>query len=549
MKVGDVLNVVYEICVIGSGPAGIIFALEYTRLNPDHKVLLIEYGSNNATFENGLDDSIQIEHPEYHHDPYECTNKGLGGTSKTWGGRCVMWDAVDFIDRPILNGECTWNIDLFEEIKSYTSIAASYFECGKSIFNLHELNGLQKERIAENFQEGIVTDSALERWSMPTRFGQRYAKDIDNRLNITLLDGVEARDFSLPDEQGKVKFLSIREVSTKRNYQINANRFIIAAGGHESTRILLRNSQLFNNLPKVPAALGKYYQGHLSGKIASVRFNGNPNKTDYGFIMDDDIYVRRRFQFSNDFLIQNNLLNGAIWLDNPLYHDPKHKSGVMSFMYLAMIMPFIGKKLAPPAIANTITKGGKYKVKKHIWNVISNIPGSLTKPAGIFYKRYLRKRKLPGVFLFNPENYYALHFHSEQTPDASNFMKLAADGETLEIHYAPKQADIDSIIKLHEVLDEWLRKCGCGELEFWYTRDKLAEAIRVMSKDGIHQSGTTRIADSPEKGVVDKELKLWGCENVYVCSSSVFPTSGQANSTFLLGAFAVRLAKHITENF
>ena len=32
------------------------------------------------------------------------------------------------------------------------------------------------------------------------------------------------------------------------------------------------------------SALGKYYQGHVSGKIASVRFYGDPAKTDYGFL-------------------------------------------------------------------------------------------------------------------------------------------------------------------------------------------------------------------------------------------------------------------------
>jgi choline dehydrogenase-like flavoprotein len=53
------------------------------------------------------------------------------------------------------------------------------------------------------------------------------------------------------------------------------------------------------------------------------------------------------------------------------------------------------------------------------------------------------------------------------------------------------------------------------------------------------------MADTPENGVVDANLKLWGTNNIYVCSSSVFPTSGQANPTFLLGVFAVRLAAHL----
>ena len=107
---------VVDLCVVGSGPAGIIMALEYARENPDKKVLLAEYGAQQGTGQNQLDDSIKNHNPANHHDPYECTNKGLGGTSATWGGRCVMYDEVDFSDRPILQGECTWGGDSLDAV-------------------------------------------------------------------------------------------------------------------------------------------------------------------------------------------------------------------------------------------------------------------------------------------------------------------------------------------------------------------------------------------------------------------------------------------------
>jgi choline dehydrogenase-like flavoprotein len=149
------------------------------------------------------------------------------------------------------------------------------------------------------------------------------------------------------------------------------------------------------------------------------------------------------------------------------------------------------------------------------------------------------------VFLRNSGNIYALHFHAEQVPVAENRMELAEDGDTLAIHYKYTDSDVDSIIRTHELLDKWLRQCRCGELTYWFPKSELPAAIREMSIDGIHQVGTTRIAASADDGVVDKNLKVWGTSNLYVCSSSVFPTSGQANPTFLLGTFAVRLAHHL----
>jgi hypothetical protein len=532
-----------DFCVIGGGPAGIILALELSRLNPDKKILLIEFGTKQK---NSLDDSIEIRNLLNHHPPYECTNKGLGGTSATWGGRCVMYDEVDFIDRPIINGNCTWNVDLFKEMDQYLSQAAAYFECGDAVFNLNATEN-KNRRIAEGFIEGDVTDSVVERWSMPTRFGRRYAGELKNANNLTVLDGYEARNFSAPDSEGKIKSLFIRDTDSGKVMEVVSSDFILAMGAQETTRMLLRNPHLFTNIGKPPNALGKYYQGHLSGKIASVKFDGNPDKTDFGFSRDaDGVYLRRRFQFTTDFLVKNNLLNTAIWLDNPLYHNPKHKSGAMSFMYMAMITPVIGKKLAPPAIAQSITKGKVEGLHKHLFNIIKDLPGSLIKPISIFYRRYCLNRKLPGVFLYSPHNRYALHFHAEQIPVETNKMELAADGETLVIHYSLTDADVASVIQLHQKLDEWLRKTGSGKLEYWYSEEELPEAIKKMSRDGIHQSGTTRIAATANEGVVDSNLKVFGTDNIYICSSSLFPTSGQANPTFFLGAFAVRLANHLT---
>jgi choline dehydrogenase-like flavoprotein len=540
----------YDLCIVGSGPAGIILALEYTSLNPNKKVLLVEYGPKQKMACNQLDNSIQNNNKVNHHEPYECTNKGLGGTSATWGGRCVMYDEVDFIDRQIVNGGCTWDLSLYKECLSYLTQTASYFECGKPEFDLRQDKKYKNIRIADGFKEGIVTDSRLERYSMPTRFGNRYGKELEKCNNLTVLQGFEARDFIKQEKNGKVSSLIIREVNTDKLNEVKSEIFILAAGTQETTRILLRNMQLFEKVGGTPSSLGKYYQSHLSGKIASVKFNHSPKKTDYSFLRDDEgIYVRRRFQFSTKFLVENNLLNTAIWLDNPLYFDPKHRSGAMSFMYLAMLMPFLGKILAPPAIAHSITKGKAQGIPNHLWNIFKDLPGSIIKPAFIFFRRYCLKRKLPGVFLYSPKNKYALHFHCEQIPDERNSMSLGQDGETLVIDYSLTENDINSVIKVHDELDKYLRETGCGSLEYWYPRSELGEAIKNMSKDGIHQSGTTRIADSPKKGVVDKNLKVWGTENVFVCSSSVFPTSSQANPTFYLGVFAVRLANHLTSMY
>jgi choline dehydrogenase-like flavoprotein len=391
-----------------------------------------------------------------------------------------------------------------------------------------------------------VTDDVLERWSLPTRFGIRYGREIATRPNVTLAEGLEARELGEPDGGGRVRELAARDTRTGAPVRVRAGRFVLAAGGQETTRLLLRSPGMFRARGGMPDALGRYYQSHVSGKIATVRFRGDPRKTDFFFSRDGDgTYSRRRFQLARETIVRENLLNAAVWLDNPLYHDPAHGNGAMSFMYLAMVTPWLGARLAPPALAKAFTKGRANEVGAHLRNVLAGLPGSLAKPAEIFVRRYCLRRKLPGIFLHNPRNEYALHFHAEQVPDRENRMTLGADGETLEIRYRLRDEDVASVLRTHEILDGWLRRCGCGELAYWHPAEERAEAIRRMSCDGIHQNGTTRIAATAARGVVDADLKVWGTENVYVCSSSAFPTSGQANPTFFTGVCAVRLARRL----
>jgi choline dehydrogenase-like flavoprotein len=61
-----------------------------------------------------------------------------------------------------------------------------------------------------------------------------------------------------------------------------------------------------------------------------------------------------------------------------------------------------------------------------------------------------------------------------------------------------------------------------------------------------HQMGTTRMSNSPKDGVVDRDLKVHGMQNIYIAGSSVFPTGGGANPTLTLVMLAERLGTHLS---
>ena len=45
--------------------------------------------------------------------------------------------------------------------------------------------------------------------------------------------------------------------------------------------------------------------------------------------------------------------------------------------------------------------------------------------------------------------------------------------------------------------------------------------------------------------IVDKNLKIKGLNNIYCCSSAIFPTSGSANPTLIICGLAERLSKFL----
>ena len=65
--------------------------------------------------------------------------------------------------------------------------------------------------------------------------------------------------------------------------------------------------------------------------------------------------------------------------------------------------------------------------------------------------------------------------------------------------------------------------------------------ILNQSKDGRHQIGTTRMGETQQTGVVDKDCRVFGVPNLHVAGTSIFCSSGHANPTLTAVALAMRL--------
>lgn len=541
-------NKIWDYCIVGAGPAGITLALELDCLHANANILLVESGGlkKNAASQALSDlNSSTMNHASMNN----AVSRQVGGTSNIWGGRCVPLDEFDFIQRAYLD-HANWPIS-YKDLSIYYEKACAFLRCGSNEFDAKNIASLQKSSIIPNWKDGDVLSSTLERWSLPTNFRKVYLDDLKNSQQITLVTNLTCVNLSYNLNEKTVSKAVFKDKHLNI-YKITSQYFILAGGGLESTRLLMSsNKNNYYSAGDFSGLLGKFYQGHISGKIANIRFTTDPEKTIYSFEKDENsIYVRRRFTVSKEKLLSSQMLNFAAWLDNPAISEPSHKNGILSFAYIMLKLPVIGNLLAVPAIRNKIIKN-KGSVVLHIRNILFSIVDTVNFAMRFFVFRFLAKRKIPGFFTKSLANQYSLHYHAEHAPSLSSFVNLSDNMDKLgvykldvNLHYS--DLDVDSVIKGHDLIDKWLRKNNYGKLI--YHCNDLNKSIYEQASDGYHQIGTTRMSDNLKEGVVDSNCKVFGLKNLFICSSSVFPTSGQANPTFSIVALAIRVANFLSNH-
>jgi GMC oxidoreductase/pyridine nucleotide-disulfide oxidoreductase len=543
-----------RLVVVGAGPAGIVSALEASRRGVD--VIVIETGNRRPRSDYQQLSIAHRQQPDVH-APVELTvSRQIGGTSAIWGGRCVPYDRVDFIERDIAP-ESAWPLS-YQDVENYFGSACAWMLCGRPVFDVRELTHLPREMVP-GAEDGVVSTSSLERWSLPTDFGKVYYDELRNAVSLRVITDATCVRINLDDSQERVADIECRTLSG-RSFSVMADDTVIATGGLESTRLLMCSpGRGGRSIGDHSGHLGRWYMAHLEGVIADLVLTTPPDSTVYQYERDiDGSYVRRRFTFADSYQIEHNLPNIAGWIANPELADASHGDPHLSLTYLALISP-LGNLLAPPAqrlsLTGTKVPGTPYgmahrsPVRAHVRNLLRHPVETVRFTFDFGVKRVFAKgRKPPGFFVASPANRYPFQYHAEHLPHFESQVRLTNDVDEvgmpkLDIDIVFTDDDINGVIAAHRHWDEYLRATGVGRLE--YLSDDLSAAVRARTGGGFHQVGTTRMSKAPEDGVVNENLGVHGVPNLHVVSSSVFVTSGQANSTFMVVVFATRLIDHL----
>jgi choline dehydrogenase-like flavoprotein len=541
-----------DVCVIGGGAAGITAALELGGAGV--QVILLEAGGKK--WDARCQDLYKgtILNPSMHAPLDEYRHRRLGGTTTVWGGRCIPFDKIDFEPRNYVPYS-GWPITQ-KDLEPYYRRAQRYCDCGDYAYDVHEAVPDAPPDMIPGFTDGDVSTSVLERFSLPTNFGKAYFGQLKRASNIKVLINANCLAIHVTKDGKRVTSMEVSSLR-KNRFHVKAKAIVLAAGGLEVARLLFVSNQTHKEgIGNQSGWLGRGYMSHLSGSICEIKVSGNPDRVVVGYEQDrQGVYCRRRFYISDKAQRQHQVLNLAAMIDHPPMHEPSHRNGVLSLVFFAKNLRAIQRKISPE-YSKFLTMGDTARSVNwaHMRNVLRGIPEIAAFFPGFSYKRFVRRRKIPSLVLRSRANTYSIHYHAEQAPNPESRVFLSDERDMfglprLVVDYRISDIDLESIYRAHVLIDRQLRKQGCGYLTLdKETQQDMVADIREQVGVGSHHIGTTRMSQEPSQGVVDSDCRVHGVSNLFIASSSVFPTSSQANPTLTIVAFAVRVASYLTEN-
>jgi choline dehydrogenase-like flavoprotein len=115
------------------------------------------------------------------------------------------------------------------------------------------------------------------------------------------------------------------------------------------------------------------------------------------------------------------------------------------------------------------------------------------------------------------------------------------------VRYDLHSADVERFRKGLARLEQLFEAAGAREVFLPLPPGRRPERAKAtdLKLVGFHPLGTARADASPERGVVDADLKLHDVDGVYVADGSVVPSSLGVNPQLTIMALATRLALHL----
>lgn len=486
-----------DICIVGSGAAGISMALEW--IGSSKKVILLEGG--------GLNVEAQLQalyHGESLDRPYyplrSVALHYFGGTTGHWAGYCSPFDPIDFEKRDWVP-HSGWPFGR-AHLDPFYARANQLLELGPYEYDAAYWEG-QDPEVRRLPLDGRTFYPKMWQFSPPTRMGNVYRSQIVNAPNVHLYTYANVMEIVPNDGISAIDGLRVKTIDGKE-HRVRAKNYVLACGSIHNARLLLAsNRRATAGIGNGNDLVGRFFMEHFEIIAAQIMFAAPQPFKLYTLPATGKVRTRAELALAGDVQRQHRILNGtAAFYGGPL--TGKEQSRFAWF--------------SADAEANVREKEAQ-------------------RPAA--------SRPL------EPMTVYRLFTRQEQAPNPASRIELGAEKDELgmpraNLRWRFTRLDKRSIRTFYELLGREMGRAGLGRVQLMdWLLDGDDDAWPNHLSGGWHHMGTARMHEDPKQGVVDANCKVHGLANLFVAGGAVYPTGGAVNPTLTVVAMALRLSDHL----
>ena len=334
--------------------------------------------------------------------------------------------------------------------------------------------------------EHFVADAFAS--SSPTRFGVKYRAVLEHHDGIDLYVNANARELK-EDRNGAIESVAARNYDGV-DHVFRSARFVLAMGAIENARFLLNQTgRHADGIGNQTGMVGRCFMEHMNIKLG-------------------------------EFVLR----------------DPRASGPFQYFTAEALVRKqHIGKANVTLGVIETIKSYGRTAAIKTFfknlacdWSIADKV-------------RFIADFDCPGTGVLGTlmEQVAGKHSRVSLTDEID-----AVGLRKAQLHWDIADKDLRTIKTVAMELAKVFAESGLGVIRL--EQDVLEGSPNLLISPHAHHMGTTRMAATPEFGVVDENCRVFGADNLYIAGSSLFATGGASNPTMPIIQFALRLADHLS---
>jgi choline dehydrogenase-like flavoprotein len=532
-----------QLCIIGAGAAGIAIAQAFVGTSID--VCIVESGGRAGTHDNqALYHGESVGTP--HFNPGMSRMRVFGGSCNLWGGGCIPLSEMDMSRRdwvahsgwPLTYAEL---VPYYEKAQSFCQIESHAFAEGSFL--------TPPSRTPHSFDDTTLINRIFAR--SPVFFGAAYEAELASAPNIKLLLHANLLELEPVPSGMSIRAARIGSLDGRR-CTIRARHFVLACGAIENARLLLlSNSVAQNGLGNDRNLVGRFFMDHPAGKLGTLYAQNHEHVT---LPYDRNggkgpAPVFPELCLSDESQRAHRILNARV---RPVAVEGPVPDGLHALRRLRAAFRSQSRdegSLVEKQITDALKIGAwrnkDARPETHEHEGIGKLALKLGLSVGDIAQAVRRKwAGKPAA----ESSHVDLVGYFEQAPNPDSRVTLSDKHDALGqrkvcVDWRLTSLDQRTYRTAATLFNTRLADACQGryEPESWLEEDGAVPHVRTTA----HHMGTTRMADDPYQGVVDRHCRVHGIANLHIAGGSVFPTGGWAFPTFTIVALSLRLAEQL----